>query len=144
MSGMRPCHRCAALLHHRQIGCAGTAAAETAAAALARLALELQAGGGPAGAPLHGLLRLQRARGGLLAPHAPVLALLAARCTCAGELGAALALLAREAARPGGGFAGARAGAEAPSRGGLRRLGRLWLSAVPCMVLITARCAGCK
>ena len=83
--------------------------------------------GGPAGAPLRCLRRLQRGRCGLLAPHAPVLALLAARCSGAGELGAALALLAREAARPGGGFAGARAGVEPPNRGS--RLGGLCLSA---------------
>lgn len=63
------------------------------------------------------MLRLQLARGGLLAPHAPALALLATRAAGAGELGAALALLAREAARPGGGFAGARAGAMPPSKG---------------------------
>lgn len=83
----------------------------TASAALARLGLELQAAGGPLHAPLRALRRLAAARDGALAPHAPALALLAARARGGVGLGSTLALLAREAARPGGGFAGARVGA---------------------------------
>lgn len=86
-------------------------AAAAAAAALARLALELQAAGGPMHAPLRALRRLAGAFEGVLAPHAPVLALLAARCAGGGaSLGGVLALLAREASRPVGSFVGAQGG----------------------------------
>ena len=90
--------------------CAGAAAAAAAAAGLARLALELQATGGPLRPALRSLRRLAAAFDGVLAPHAPALALLAARAAGPDELGGALALLAREAARPRGGFTGAQAG----------------------------------
>jgi hypothetical protein len=94
---------------------AGTAAAAAAAAGLARLALELQAAGGPVRPALRALRRLAAAFAGALAPHAPALALLAARAAGPDELGGALALLAREAARPRGGFTGAQAGAREQS-----------------------------
>ncbi|KAK9836092.1 hypothetical protein WJX81_000611 [Elliptochloris bilobata] len=87
----------------------GAPHAPVAAAALTRLALELQVAGGPTSPPLRGLHRLARAYGGVLAPHAPELALLATRCAGGADLCAVLALLMREAARPGGSFMGARA-----------------------------------